>query len=171
MTNQTINGPDALQAKEDWIKAHTLEVHRLDSRVKMPEKSNPFAIGFDVHAFLLTESGRPSKRMISRMNTVAIPTGLVIRPPLGYYVQVCSRSGLAMKAIFVANSPGVIDPDYSGELQILLINCGYEAYYVEHSHRIAQIVLQKEAPCTLVEAATPFIPHGRGASGLGSTGS
>lgn len=148
-----------------------LEVHRLDPRVKMPEQSNPFAIGFDVHAFLLTESGRPSKRMISRMNTVAIPTGLVLRPPKGYYVQICSRSGLAMKAIFVANAPGIIDPDYSGELMILLINCGYEAYYVEHSHRIAQIVLQKISPCSIIESSSPPVPVGRGVSGLGSTGS
>lgn len=162
--------PDGTIEVDGKAQYPELLIHRLHPEVKLPIRANEEAIGFDVYAFLLTESGRPSRRLISRMNTVAIPTGLVIRPPKGYYVQVCSRSGLAMKAVFVANAPGVIDPDYSGELMILLFNGGYEAFYVEHSFRIAQIILTQSSPCSILESSSPLVPHGRGTSGLGSTG-
>lgn len=147
-----------------------IEAFKLDERAKLPSRALDEAIGYDIYAFLLNESGRASKRLISRMNTVVIPTGLVLRPPKGFYLQICSRSGLAMKGIFVANSPGIVDPDYSGEIKILLFNGGYEAYYVEHEHRIAQVVVAPIVECTLLE--TKNEPHGvgRGAAGFGSTG-
>lgn len=156
--------------KEDQILPLSIEVFRKDLRAKLPIRGTSGSVGFDIHAFLLTETGRPSKRMLSRMNTTMIPTGLVLRPPKGYFLQVCSRSGLATKAIFVANSPGIIDPDYTGELMILLFNGGYETQWIEHEHRIAQIVLSKIQPSEITEITSSPEPLGRGLAGFGSTG-
>lgn len=149
---------------------HSIQCFKKDTRAKMPHRANELAIGYDVFAFILTESGRPSKKAIGRTETAMIPTGLVLRPPEGYYVQVHSRSGLAAKSIFVANGPGIIDPDYTGELFILLHNSGFETHWIEHEHRIAQLVLTPISQAYFQEIAA--LPHsdGRGSAGFGSTG-
>lgn len=122
--------------------------------------------------------------MIPAKATRAIPTGLIISSPgivgtvhdymaVHYNALVCSRSGMAReKSIFVTNSPGVIDPDYRGEVLVLLYNGGHEAQYIEHNDRIAQIILIpipvpriEESSFNLGDEATT-----RGASGFGSTG-
>ena len=147
-----------------------LEVYRLDPRAKLPLRGTPDSIGFDVHALLLSESGRPISRMVPQKNTIAIPTGLIVRPPPGYYIQVASRSGLAMNSLFVANAPGIIDPDYSGELRILLFNGGYETQYVQHEWRIAQLILAPISKAEISETQTRPSNDGRGTAGFGSTG-
>lgn len=146
-----------------------LGVYKLDPRAILPTRSHD-AAGWDIHAFILTESGRPSKKMVSEKNTVKIPTGLVLRPPPGHYLQVCSRSGLAGDSIFVANAPGIIDPDYTGELQILLFNGGYKYHHVEHGHRIAQVLIAPLFRSALQELEIPPVSASRGAAGFGSTG-
>lgn len=71
-----------------------------------------------------------------------IPTGLSIALPEGYEVQIRPRSGLALKhGLTVLNTPGTIDSDYRGEIQIILINLGSEDFLVERGMRIAQMVL------------------------------
>lgn len=147
-----------------------IEVFCKDPRVRMPMKGFASDIGFDIHAFLLTESGKPSKKSIGRTETAKIPTGLILKAPPGYYIQVCSRSGLAGKSVFVANAPGIIDPDYTGEIFVLLHNSGFETCWIEHDHRIAQIVLTKIQPAQLRQIATPPTSTGRGKDGFGSTG-
>ena len=70
--------------------------------------------------------------------TALIPTGLNLEIPEGYEVQVRPRSGLAFKhGVTVLNSPGTIDSDYRGELKVLLINLGHEAFTVNNGERIA----------------------------------
>jgi dUTP pyrophosphatase len=147
-----------------------LQIFRKDPRAKMPVRSTGESIGYDIHAFLLTESGRPSKKLISRYNTVMIPTGLVVKPPKGFYVQVCSRSGLATRSLFVSNAPGIVDPDYTGELMVLLYNGSFEAQYVEHDQRIAQMVLVPIIPSVIFDVENPPPPTSRGEGGFGSTG-
>jgi dUTP pyrophosphatase len=148
----------------------TLMIYKLDPRAKMPVRAGPNAIGIDVFAFLLTESGRGTTRAIHQKGVTAVPTGIAIIPPEGYFVQCCSRSGLAKRGLFVANAPGIIDPDYSGELIILLFNGSFETQYVAHEHRIAQLVLSPIVPCDIVESTDPPPAFGRGAAGFGSTG-
>src|SRR6056297_2016728 len=71
-----------------------------------------------------------------------IPTGLALAIPSGYEVQVRPRSGLAIRhGISLVNSPGTIDADYRGEINIILINYGEEPFAVENGDRIAQIVV------------------------------
>jgi dUTP pyrophosphatase len=94
----------------------------------------------------------------------------VVRASDGHFVQICSRSGLAKNGIMVANAPGIIDPDYSGELIIMLYNGGFETHYVAHEHRIAQLILSPVVRCNIVEELTKPDPIGRGETGFGSTG-
>src|SRR5258706_2856280 len=147
-----------------------IQVFRKHPKVLLPRRAIAGAVGFDVHAFLLTESDRPSTKQIPRMNTVAIPTGLVMRPPSGFFLQCCSRSGLAMKSLFVANAPGIIYPDYSGEIFILLFSGSYYTQYVQHEQRIAQLILSPIVTCDIAESKLPLQASGRGEAGFGSTG-
>lgn len=70
-----------------------------------------------------------------------IPTGLRLEIPVGYEAQVRPRSGLSLRhGITVLNTPGTIDSDYRGEIQVILINLGNEPFQVARGERIAQIV-------------------------------
>ena len=72
----------------------------------------------------------------------AIPTGISIEIPVGLEGQVRPRSGLARKhGVTVLNAPGTIDSDYRGEIIVLLINHGTQAYTVQDGERIAQLVI------------------------------
>ena len=99
-----------------------------------------------------------------------VPTGLRMALPPGHELQVRPRSGLALRhGIVLPNSPGTIDEDYRGELQVIVLNAGAEPFTVERGMRIAQAVL---APVTRaawreVEALGDS-PRGEG--GFGSTG-
>lgn len=71
-----------------------------------------------------------------------LPTGLSIALPKGYEAQIRPRSGLALKhGLTVLNSPGTIDADYRGEIQVILINFGKDTFIIERGFRIAQLIL------------------------------
>jgi len=100
-----------------------------------------------------------------------VPTGLRLAIPPGYEGQVRPRSGLAARAgVTLLNSPGTIDADYRGEVQVILINHGSEPFVVRRGDRVAQLVI---GPVTQVrlEPATGLAPTERGENGFGSTGS
>ena len=100
-----------------------------------------------------------------------IPTGWSIRPPDGFVTLILSRSGLAAAnpCLFVANSPGLIDPDFTGEIQILLFNGGFNAAYIEHGQRIAQLIFIRQERFPFSEVET--LPQtDRGEKGFGSSG-
>ena len=99
-----------------------------------------------------------------------VPTGLILQLPPGFEAQVRPRSGLALRhGITVLNSPGTIDSDYRGEVQVLLANLGQEPFAIARGERIAQLVVQPVARARLVEIAE-IAPTRRGAGGFGSTG-
>ena len=99
-----------------------------------------------------------------------IPTGLAIALPPGTEAQVRPRSGLAARhGVTVLNSPGTIDADYRGELQVILINLGGESFSISRAMRIAQLVIAPVARARLHEVgALDLTP--RGNTGFGSTG-
>jgi dUTP pyrophosphatase len=99
-----------------------------------------------------------------------VPTGLCIALPPGHELQVRPRSGLALKhGVLVPNSPGTIDEDYRGELQVILLNAGTEPFTVERGMRIAQAVLAPVTRAVWREVAA--LPDStRGTGGFGSTG-
>lgn len=100
-----------------------------------------------------------------------IPTGLSIAVPPGHELQVRPRSGLALRhGIVLPNSPGTIDADYRGEVQIIVMNAGDELFTIERGMRIAQAVLAPVKRLVWRETAT-LPPTARGAGGFGSTGS
>jgi len=90
--------------------------------------------------------------------------------PAGYELQIRPRSGLALKhGIMVANSPGTIDEDYRGELQVILLNAGTEPFVIERGMRIAQAVLAPVVRAEWVEVEALDATM-RGTAGFGSTG-
>jgi dUTP pyrophosphatase len=99
-----------------------------------------------------------------------IPTGLAIALPPGYELQIRPRSGLALRhGIVLPNSPGTIDEDYRGELQVIVLNAGDAPFIVERGARIAQAVLAPVVRARWQEVAS-LDDTARGAGGFGSTG-
>ncbi|NBW70095.1 MAG: dUTP diphosphatase [Bacteroidetes bacterium] len=99
-----------------------------------------------------------------------LPTGLKLAIPEGYEVQIRPRSGLAIKhGITMLNSPGTIDADFRGELHLIAINHGQEAFTVQHGDRMAQMVVQKVHQAQLIQVQE-LDETTRGEQGFGSTG-
>ncbi|MGA0196498.1 MAG: dUTP diphosphatase [Schleiferiaceae bacterium] len=99
-----------------------------------------------------------------------IPTGIKMALPDGYEAQIRPRSGLAYKhGITVLNSPGTIDADYRGDVGVLLINHGREAFTVEDGMRVAQMVVARYSQFEW-ESVEDLDETARGAGGFGSTG-
>ncbi|HAC58984.1 dUTP diphosphatase [Parvibaculum sp.] len=99
-----------------------------------------------------------------------VPTGLAIALPQGFEAQVRPRSGLAAKnGVTVLNSPGTVDCDYRGEVKVILVNLGQEAFTIERGTRIAQMVIAPVTQARLREVAA-LDETARGAGGFGSTG-
>ena len=99
-----------------------------------------------------------------------VPTGLAIALPAGYEAQVRPRSGLAAKnGVTVLNTPGTVDADYRGEVKVILINLGDDAFEIERGMRIAQMVIAPVTQASFTEVDT--LPEtARGTGGFGSTG-
>ena len=130
----------------------------------LPAYATPHSAGMDLLAAIdAPVTLQPLERKL-------IPTGLSIALPDGYEAQVRPRSGLALKnGLTVANAPGTIDADYRGEVGVILINLGAEAFTIERGMRIAQMVIAPYTRATFLEVAE--LPQSeRGAGGFGSTG-
>lgn len=99
-----------------------------------------------------------------------VPTGLAIALPAGYEAQIRPRSGLAARhGVTLLNSPGTIDADYRGELKIILVNLGDEAFEITRGMRIAQMIVAPVAAARFEEVET-LADTERGSGGFGSTG-
>jgi dUTP pyrophosphatase len=99
-----------------------------------------------------------------------IPTGLAVALPPGHELQIRPRSGLALRhGIVVPNTPGTIDEDYRGEVQVILLNAGADPFTVERGMRIAQAVLSPVLRAAWEEADS-LDDTARAAGGFGSTG-
>lgn len=99
-----------------------------------------------------------------------VPTGIAIALPGGYEAQVRPRSGLAAKhGVTVLNSPGTIDADYRGEIGVILINHGDEAFTIERGMRIAQLIIARVTTAVWHET-DDLEQSARGDGGFGSTG-
>jgi deoxyuridine 5'-triphosphate nucleotidohydrolase len=108
--------------------------------------------------------------VIASGQRVLIPTGLAIALPPGYELQVRPRSGLALRnGIILPNSPGTIDEDYRGEIQVIVLNTGSEPFVVERGTRIAQAVLAPVVRAAWREVADLDVTA-RNEGGFGSTG-
>ena len=130
----------------------------------LPAYATPGAAGMD----LLAAVAEPV--LVPPGGRVLVPTGLRIALLPGHELQIRPRSGLALRhGIVLPNSPGTIDEDYRGEVQVIVLNAGTEPFTVERGMRIAQAVL---APVTRAAwQEVPALPEtARGEGGFGSTG-
>jgi dUTP pyrophosphatase len=107
---------------------------------------------------------------IPPLGRALIPTGFAMALPPGYELQIRPRSGLALKhGIVLPNSPGTIDEDYRGEVQVIVMNAGDEPFIITRGMRIAQAVLAPVSRANWVEVED-LDDTARGAGGFGSTG-
>jgi dUTP pyrophosphatase len=143
----------------------TVRFRRLPSNpdLPLPERATEHAAGYDVRSAQEAVTIEPGEiRLVS--------TGLIMELSEGIECQVRPRSGLAFKhGITLPNSPGTIDPDYRGELRVIMQNLGSEAVTLERGERIAQLVFARfEAP--EIELSDELSETERGQGGFGSTG-
>lgn len=130
----------------------------------LPAYQTAHAAGLDVRANL------PAPVTLKPLQRALIPTGLFLEIPVGYEVQVRPRSGLAYKhGIGIVNSPGTIDADYRGELQVLLVNLSDTDFVVQDGERIAQLVVARHEVIAW-QPAEELSATARGTGGYGSTG-
>ena len=141
----------------------TIEIkfQKLHPDAQIPSYAHIGDAGADVYT--VTEvTVAPQKR-------AAIPTGLAVDIPIGYEIQVRPKSGLALKhGITVLNSPGTVDAGYRGEIQVIVINLGDEAYTFTKGQKIAQLVLKPVIQANYVEGELGT--SDRSIGGFGSTG-
>ena len=141
-----------------------LRVRKKDPRAALPQYESSGAAGMDLRAFLETEVTIPP------LGRERIPTGLFVEIPCGFEAQIRPRSGLAARrGISVLNSPGTIDSDFRGELEVILINLGADPFTVKNNDRIAQMVISPVIRVAVSEAQA-LSETERGTGGFGSTG-
>jgi dUTP pyrophosphatase len=143
-----------------------VRVRRLPHAVDLalPEPASAASAGVDVRAAVNEDLVlAPGERAL-------VPTGLVIELPAGCEAQVRPRSGLALRhGVTLLNSPGTIDPDYRGEIQVLLANLGAEPFIVRRGERVAQLVFARFERVAW-EESHELAGSARGGGGFGSTG-
>lgn len=138
----------------------SLGVKKFVKNAKLPVRGSNGAVGYDLHAIV---SGiiEPGKKDM-------VPTGIGISLPPGTYGRIAPRSGLAAKHGINVGA-GVIDPDYTGELKVILFNHGDKTFEYQEGDRIAQLILEKCVVCPVVEVDV-LEETTRSEGGFGSTG-
>lgn len=147
------------------VKVKTLPHY--DTSFDLPFYATEGAAGADIRASLPESKSiivKPGERVL-------VPTGLIMEIPFGFEIQVRPRSGLSLKSsLMVVNSPGTIDCDYRGEVNIIIGNFGKEDYVIEHGLRIAQLVISPVIQARFSTTTENLSETQRGAGGFGSTG-
>ncbi|MBR1210466.1 dUTP diphosphatase [Bradyrhizobium sp. JYMT SZCCT0180] len=132
----------------------------------LPAYQSADAAGLDLLAAVPAET----PLILSPGKYAMVPTGLAIALPRGFEAQVRPRSGLAAKhGVTVLNTPGTVDADYRGEINVILINHGETPFPIRRGERIAQMVIAPVTQAQLVQVDTLSTTE-RGAGGFGSTG-
>jgi dUTP pyrophosphatase len=145
-----------------------LQVKRLPhgADLPLPSYQSEGAAGLDLMAAVAADAPltiEPGRRAM-------VPTGLAVALPTGTEGQVRPRSGLALRhGVTVLNAPGTVDADYRGEIQVILVNLGQEAFRVARGMRIAQLVISPAMQVKICEIAD-LDETTRGVAGFGSTG-
>jgi dUTP pyrophosphatase len=147
---------------------HPIKIRRLPHGhdLALPAYATKGAAGMDLLAAV--DQDKPVR--IAPAGRALIPTGFAIALPPGFELQIRPRSGLAIKhGIVLPNSPGTIDEDYRGEVQVIVLNASEEYFLITRGMRIAQAVL---APVSRArwEEVEDLDATERGAGGFGSTG-
>jgi dUTP pyrophosphatase len=145
-----------------------VKIKRVHHWAKIPSLGTMGAAAFDVE-WCSDEPGEYNQ-WIDAGDVVVFGTGLAFELPANLAMLVLPRSGLATKKqLRPANTPGLLDSDYRGELKIALENFGTENQFISNGDRIAQIVFVPIVRPTF-EIVTDLTPTDRGEGGFGSTG-
>lgn len=136
-----------------------IQVRKLDERVKLPIKKREGDIGYDVYS--------NDRVYVHPAETVIIPTGLAMRAPEGFYLEVAPRSGETVKRGLVCH--GYIERDYTGEIGIIYFNKTGKHIEVDKHTRVARIILRKQYEADL-EIVEKLPETNRGSDGYGSSG-
>ena len=145
-----------------------VDIHQLPhgEGLPLPAYQTTDAAGLDLLAAVPAET----PLVLASGKYAMVPTGLTIALPPGYEAQVRPRSGLAAKhGVTVLNSPGTVDADYRGEINVLLINHGEAPFSIRRGERIAQLAIAPVVQAQLVPAGALSSTE-RGSGGFGSTG-
>ncbi len=140
-----------------------LPVKRLDQELPLPAYAHPGDAGLDLFSAVAVT--------IAPGTRVLVPTGIAIAIPQGCAGFVLPRSGAALKrGLGLANSPGLIDSAYRGEIKVIVVNLDRtEPIVIERGEKIAQLVVQRIEHCVLCEVDS-LDDTARGEGGFGSTG-
>jgi dUTP pyrophosphatase len=134
------------------------------SRFPLPQYATVHSAGLDLRADL------EHSQVLKPLERALVPTGLFIELPEGYEAQVRPRSGLAAKhGISIVNTPGTIDPDYRGEIKVILVNLSDVPFTLEPGERIAQMIIARFEHISWNEVET-LSETVRGEGGFGHTG-
>lgn len=141
----------------------TLPIKRLDPSIELPQYAYSGDAGLDLRS--------NADVTIAPFERVLIPTGLALAIPDGYAGFVQPRSGLALRfGLSMANTPGLIDAHFRGELKVIAINLdAHQEISLERGERVAQLVIQKVPVVNLVEVSE-LDSTDRGDNGFGSSG-
>ncbi|MBF0299738.1 MAG: dUTP diphosphatase [Oligoflexia bacterium] len=150
------------------IKVKTLSHY--DKALPLPSYQTIGSVGADVHAQLAHLELKDKKLVIKPGERVLIPTAICFEIPHGYEIQVRPRSGLSLKSsLLIVNSPGTIDSDYRGELQIIMGNFGDQDAIIKHGDRVAQLVVSPIIRASFI-LSDELSKTKRSEGGMGHTG-
>lgn len=141
-----------------------VKIQRVTGTAKLPAYATEGSVGMDLHADIGS-----SIRLLPGA-TELIPTGLRFELPENHGLFILPRSGLVVRhKVTVLNTPGLIDPDYRGEVSVVLHNFGREVFHVKPDARIAQCMILP-IPMVYWQEVTELSHTARGAGGFGSSG-
>jgi dUTP pyrophosphatase len=136
----------------------------------IPTKGTAHAAAYDLRAYIPPVHGEDlGTNILYPGDTQVISTNLIVELPIDFELIVTPRSGLSVKGITVANSPGTIDADYRGVIGVILRNDSTVAFTVTHGDRIAQCKLKRVEPTDWIKV-DKLSDTARGSGGFGSTG-
>ena len=134
--------------------------------LQLPAYATTRAAGMDIRAAV--PAGKPV--VLEAGSRRLIETGITLALPPGFEAQIRPRSGLAIRhGITCLNTPGTIDGDYRGEIKVVLINLGDEAFTINRGERIAQMVIAPVVQADIIQVDV-LDETDRGTGGFGSTG-
>ena len=126
----------------------------------MPTRATLKSVGLDLYS--------PINVLTPAYDKVLVDVGVAVQIPMGYYGWIASRSGLAIHH-HIHVGAGVVDPDYTGSVHVLLMNFSSQDHAIEKNHQIAQMILEKVVYLVICEVSQ-MLPTECGAKGFGSMG-
>lgn len=140
----------------------TLHVTKLVPHATLPSRATPGSAGYDLYS--------TDNYVVLPGRRVVVSTGIAVHLPEGTYGHICPRSGLAVKH-GLHTLAGVVDPDYTGEIKVVLQNLdATQPFVIRPGYRIAQLILERFEIADVEEIPGLVEETERGAGGFGSTG-